>query len=274
MHIDNVKEKADPFLFHIISQSNTLNEKSKELIYQYYDTSYERGAIALLHHLPLSQMMFDIFNNTGDREAAVYYTYKKKQFSYQLMNGICDDYYGERYCKFGAPFVIRVYIQNYDPIPSEVFNIADWNYMSDRKDGFLGYIYGSFYKKEIYVAGLQSDIGQRYSFLFGKKCESFYNNGQSVIYIENDLIVDKFHIYIPYIRNYFQRDWISILMQAVVDVCYNRNIEYLNLLQYTRDPEEEGYIVDRIYSHHFSNYVEGQIFVEGLAFNRIAIRNL
>lgn len=81
MRFDMAKGNTDPFLFQIISQCRTLDEDEKRLIYQYYDTPYERASIALLHHVQLSKMMFDIFNNTGEREAMVFFTYKKNHQS-------------------------------------------------------------------------------------------------------------------------------------------------------------------------------------------------
>lgn len=252
-------ENNDNFLRSALDKYSMLDNEKKELLYKYYNTPYDRSAIALLYNMSLAEMMFDIFNKNGYEESEVYFKHKNRRYSFILMNGICDDYYGEKYCKFGTPFVIRIYMPDYSPIPCEIFSMADWNYMSNRKDGFIGYIYGSFYQNEIYVAGMQSDICQRYTYLYGQQTKTFYNDGHDIIYIENDLIVKKYKQYIPYIRRYFQREWLDIFMKSLIIVCYKHHIQNMNLLKYTRDTE--GYIVDRIYNQHFNKFIVGEKFV-------------
>ena len=263
---------SDVFLKRIV-EKYIFSTEDQEIIYKYFDSPYERTSISMVENIPMDYLMYEVFNNIGKVVFEKEYTYKGRHFSFSFFEGLCDDYYGNRYCKFGNPFVIRVYIDEIIPIPHEVYDMADWNFMNARKEGFLGYIYGSYSNDSIYIAGIQSDLCQRYTYLFGQYTESFYKTNGSVVYIENDLVVDKYKYVIPYIRKFFQREWINILMAAVLQCKNFLGFSKVHLLDYTLS-EDDGEIVDRIYKLHFKKCFEDIVTINNQVFNTISLEKL
>lgn len=248
-------------------------EADKQLIFKYFDSPYERTSIAMVENIPMDYLMYDVFNNIGEETFEKSFSYRGRIFHLTYFSGLCDDYYGNRYCKFGTPFVIRVYINGETPIPNEVFDMADWNFMSARKEKFLGYVYGSFCNDSVYIAGIQSDLCQRYTYLFSQYTETFYKTNNAVVYIENDLIVNKYKYVIPYIRKSFQREWIDILMKAVLECRSHNKYSNLYLLKYEFQ-DEDGEVVDRIYHQHFEKYLENFIQIGNQSYSALSLNAL
>lgn len=233
---------------HILGNSH-LEGLAKEVFVKYVDTETDRQAIALMHGMSLKQLLMDVFNNTAPVSEKYYINFKTYCYSYNEMQGTCDDYCGDRFGKFGQPRVLRVYLKNCTQIPKELFEFADWNYMSAGLDYFIGYIYGVIYNNTYYISGIQSDFAQRYTFLYQN--EGYVNIAYqgNVVEVENELLVEKYSKYIPDIRRCFQRFWVTIFLKIIKDYSIKNNIEAIGIQHFELTTEEQlkGNIVNRIY---------------------------
>jgi hypothetical protein len=165
------------------------------------------------------------------------------------MYGLVDDYFGERYGKFGRPITFRVYLKTDNKLSDEIFKLADWNFMSAGKECFIGYIIGSIYDNKLWISGIQSDISQRYSWLFQKRGIREIRVGNQVKKMDNSQFIQEYKKEIPIIRNTFQRDWIKILLCSILHFITNNGINTFLLQKFELDELEnkKGAFMHRIY---------------------------
>ena len=165
------------------------------------------------------------------------------------MWGLVDDYWGDRFGKFGTPVTLRIYFENSTLIPMEMFHLADWNFMSADEDGYLGYIYGSKEENTLWLSGLQSDFCQRYSWLFQKRGIREIRCGLQKKTLDNLSLIEKYKPFIPILRKAFQREWIIIFLLGICTWMNNTGAIRCAIHQFPLTPGEssKGTFMKRIY---------------------------
>lgn len=191
------------------------------------------------------------FNDTAPLTAPLPFTYRSIPFVCAAMEGICDDIADDRWPLFGAPVTLRCYLGDDTLLPQGMFEAADWNFMDAGLPGFLGYAYGGHHEGTLYLAGLQSDLGVRYSYLFqGRAGGTEIRVGDEVVTRPAEEMVALYGAYVPVLRRTFQRYWISIMLGAVAMWARTRpGIDRIAILRFPFRPEEsaEGHVVHRVY---------------------------
>jgi hypothetical protein len=191
------------------------------------------------------------FNETAPLAEPIDFTYRGIPFSVVAMAGTCDDVAGERFPAFGDPVTLRCYLSDDTLLPQGMFEAADWNYMDAGRPGFVGYAYGVRYDRTLYLAGVQSDLGVRYSYLFqGRSDGTDVRSGDRVELREAGDLAARYGDCVPVLRRSFQRYWISIMLGAVAAWASGEpELTELGLLQFALEPEEDrkGHVVHRLY---------------------------
>ena len=191
------------------------------------------------------------FNETAPLSEPIDFTYRKVPFSVVAMAGTVDDVAGERFPAFGEPVTLRCYLSDDTLLPRGMFEAADWNYMDAGRPGFVGYAYGVRHDRTLYLAGVQSDLGVRYSYLFqGRSDGTDVRSGDRVELREAGDLATRYGEFVPVLRRSFQRYWISIMLGAVAAWASGEpELAELGLLQFALEPEEDrkGHVVHRLY---------------------------
>jgi hypothetical protein len=221
-----------------------------DLLTQWLEDPTPREDIAAALGLPLGTLVRS-FTETAPRSAPAGFRYRGIPFSVVAMAGICDDVCDDRFPRFGAPVTLRCYLADQTLLPQGMFEAADWNFMDAGRPGFLGYAYGVRHEDTLYLAGLQSDLGARYSYLFqGRGDDTEVRVGEGTQTLYPDELVARFGSFVPVLRRTFQRYWIQILLGAVCTWAdAEPDLAEIGLLRYELEPDEQarGNVVHRVY---------------------------
>lgn len=222
----------------------------RELFTRWLDDPTPREDIAAAMGVPLGQLL-RAFNDTAPLSEQIEFRYRGIPFTVVSMANVCDDIGGERYPRFGAPMTLRCYLADETMLPQDMFEAADWNYMDAGRPGFLGYAYGVAYGPALYLAGMQSDLAVRYSYLFqGRGGTTEIRVGDEVEEREADELAARYGRHVPVLRRTFQRYWIQILLAAVTTwALAEPGLTELGLLRFPLEPDEDqrGHVVHRVY---------------------------
>lgn len=237
------------FLERQISSSPRMRERAG-LFRCYFDSPTPREELAPLLGMPKGQLL-RIFNDTAPLGPPLRYRFGGASFVLYPMAGLCDDFHGERFGKFGAPLTLRLYLTAEAGLPAEFFEAADWNFMDAGLPYFVAYAYGTRLGDTLFFSGLQSDVAQRYTYLYlGRGEGTEVREGLETSYRQTEDLRTRFGAYVPLFRRLFQRRWVDIVLAGVL--CYvlrERGVEKLAFQQFPLLEEEDapGHIVHRIY---------------------------
>lgn len=190
------------------------------------------------------------FNSTAPLSDPISFVYRRIAYGVRGMYGLCDDVADNRYPLFGAPLTLRCYIEDRSLMPQGMYEAADWNFMDAGIDGFVGYAYGVLHEKTLYLAGLQSDLAVRYSYLFQERGETTeVRRGDDVVERSAGEMKAAFGQYVSVLRRTFQRYWIQVLLGACLTWAERDGLDSIGLLQFERNDEENqsGHVVQRVY---------------------------
>jgi hypothetical protein len=217
---------------------------------RYFDSPIGRQEAAEREGLPLGRLL-RTFNETAPLSPPVVYDFGGREFAVRSMDALCDDFHGPRFGPFGDPLTLRMYLTGAAGLPAEMFRLADWNFMDGREPFFVGYAYGSVCAGLFFLSGIQSDVAQRYTYLFqGNRGDTEVREGEEVVLRSTEDLRQLYGSFVPVFRKVFQRRWIPALMAGVVAACRERGIEAVALQRFALTAEEErpGHIVHRIYA--------------------------
>ncbi|RKT82965.1 hypothetical protein SAMN05421805_10361 [Saccharopolyspora antimicrobica] len=219
----------------------------RELLTRWLTDPTPREDIAASMGIPLGRLLRS-FNETAPLADPVRFRYRGVPFSVVAMAGTCDDVQGDRFPRFGRPVTLRCYLDDETLLPQGMFEAADWNFMDAGRPGFLGYAYGVHHDSALYLAGVQSDLAVRYTYLFqGRGGETEVRIGDEVEVRGPD---DRYRDHVPVLRRTFQRYWIQIMFGAVLAWARREpGLRELGLLRFDLEPEESanGHVVRRVY---------------------------
>lgn len=228
----------------------------RELFTRWLTDPTPREEIAERLGLPVGALLRS-FNQTAPLEGPLPFTYRSNPFLSLSMAGICDDIADDRWPLFGTPVTVRCYLGDDTLLPQAMCEAADWNFMDAGRPGFLGYAYGTHHEGTLYLAGLQSDVGVRYSYLFQGRVGGGDGDsgpevrvGDDVVSLPAEELVAAYGAYVPVLRRTFQRYWIQVMLGAVTSWTRTRpDIGHLAILQFAFRPEEnvKGNVVHRVY---------------------------
>jgi hypothetical protein len=222
----------------------------RELLVRWLEDPTPREDIAAALGMPLGTLL-RAFAETAPLSGPIRFLYRGVRFSVVAMAGICDDVCGDRFPRFGAPVTLRCYLADDTLLPQGMFEAADWNFMDGGRPGFLGYAYGVRHHRALYLAGLQSDLAVRYSYLFqGRGGSTEVRSGEDAQERDPAELVARYGSYVPVLRRTFQRYWIQVLLGAVCAwAAAEPDLTELGLLKYALEPEEDerGHVVHRVY---------------------------
>jgi hypothetical protein len=248
--VDTVTPPAQDFYRRWVRGNSYLGERAA-LLARWLDDDTDRAEIAAALGVPLGSLLRS-FNDTAPVGAPIPFRYRGIGFAVTGMAGVCDDIVGDRFPRFGAPITLRCYLTDTDLLPQRLHELADWNFMDAGRDGFLGYGYGVRYERTAYLAGLQSDLAARYTYLFqGRGAGTDVRVGERVEYRAAADLAAAYGPYVPALRRTFQRYWIDILLAATLTWARTAAPELadLGLLQFPLEPAEAvpGHVVHRVY---------------------------
>jgi hypothetical protein len=222
----------------------------RDLLFRWLEDPAEREDIAASQGMKLGELLRP-FNETAKLSDPVEFMYRYMSFSVVAMAGICDDVAGDRYPRFGAPVTLRCYYTAPGPLPQDMHDAADWNFMDAGRPGYLGYAYGVRFGPAVYLAGLQSDLAVRYSYLFqGRDGSTAVRDGDEVTERDTAYLAARYGRYIPVLRRTFQRYWMLVLLGAVCAWARTEpELSEFALLKYVLEPaeRERGNVVGRLY---------------------------
>ncbi len=191
------------------------------------------------------------FNTTAALGDPLPFTYRSVPYTCVPMNGTCDDIADGRWPLFGDPVTLRCYLADETLLPQGMFEAADWNFMDAGLRGFVGYAYGAHHDGTLYLAGLQSDLGVRYGYLFqARSGGTEVRSGDDVVARAAEDLVFEYGRYVPVLRRVFQRYWIPVLLGSVVRWARSRaDVHSIGFLQFDYRAEErgQGHVVRRVY---------------------------
>ncbi|RLK58204.1 hypothetical protein CLV68_4298 [Actinokineospora cianjurensis] len=191
------------------------------------------------------------FNSTAPLGDPLPFGYRSAPFATVSMAGTCDDVADGRWPLFGTPMTLRCYLRDLSLLPQDMVEAADWNFMDAGLPGFLGYLYGSVHDGTLYLAGLQSDLGVRYSYLFqGRGGGTEVRVGDDVVERSAEEMVAAYGEYVPVLRRTFQRYWIQIMLGAAVTWARSAGVDRIGILRFPFRSEEDvqGHVVRRVYA--------------------------
>ena len=222
----------------------------RELLVRWLEDPTPREDIARSLEMPLGVLVRS-FTETAPLSEPMGFRYRNIPFAVVAMAGTCDDVSDDRFPRFGAPVTLRCYLMDNTLLPQEMFEAADWNFMDAGRGGFLGYAYGVRHNDTLYLAGMQSDLAARYTYLFqGRGGDTEVRAGEGTrTYYPTDLVA-RVGSFVPVLRRTFQRYWIQILLGAVCTWAgAEPGLTQVGLLQYALDPHEDvrGNVVHRVY---------------------------
>jgi hypothetical protein len=236
------------FLRRWVDDNAHLGER-RELLRRFIVDPTPRDEVARSLGMPLGRLL-RAFNDTAPLGPHCAFSYRRVPFHVIAMLGTCDDVVGGRYPMFGQPVTLRCYFRD-PPLPQGMLEAADWNFMDAGRPGFVGYAYGVRHEGTLYLAGLQSDLGVRYAYLFqGRGDTTDVRVGDDVVGCSAADMAARFGHCVPALRRTFQRYWIAILLAAALTWAQEQGgVTELGLLQFSREPEERerGHVVQRVY---------------------------
>jgi hypothetical protein len=222
----------------------------RELLLAWLEDPTDREEVAEKAGLSLGALLRR-FNETAPLSPPIGFRYRQTGFTVVGMAGVCDDVSGDRYPKFGSPVTVRCYYADPSVLPQAMFEAADWNFMDAGRPGFLGYGYGVRHGRTLYLAGLQSDLSVRYSYLFqGRTGATDVRTGDSVEQRPASELTQRYAPYVPVLRRTVQRYWIQIMLGAAAAWAdAEPEVTEIGLLRFALEPEEaeHGNIVHRVY---------------------------
>ncbi len=246
--VETVSLSADDFLTRWVYGNPALVDR--KLLIRWLEDPTPREDIAAALGIPLGTLLRP-FNETAPLQEPVGFCYRGVPFSVVAMAGICDDVCGDRYPRFGAPVALRCYLADMTLLPQGMFDAADWNFMDAGRPGYLGYAYGVRHGSAIYLAGVQSDLAVRYSYLFqGRGGRTAVRVAEEVVERDPADMVDRYSSYVPVLRRTFQRYWIPVLIGAICAwACTEQELTEVGVLSYALEPAEDvrGNVVHRVY---------------------------
>jgi hypothetical protein len=230
---------------------NSYIKNNLNLFILYLNSSIDRQEAAEQEGIKIGELL-KIFNKTAPVLNPIKYSYQKIDIDYVIrpMNGLCDDYYGDRYGKFGNPVTLRIYLTEKCGLPAKFFELADWNFMDADLPYFVGYSYGSQYDNILFLSGIQSDIAQRYTYLFLAKGEGTQvRENDEIQFRDTDDLKEKYGILVPRFRKIFQRNWIDIMFAGILSYMIVNKLEAVAIHQFPLIEEENQsiHLVNRIY---------------------------
>ncbi len=221
----------------------------RELFTRWFADPTPREDIAEQRGVPLGVLLRS-FNDTAPLQPPLPFSYRRIGFEVVAMAGVCDDVADGRFPMFGEPITLRCYMRAPAPLPQRMFEAADWNYMDAGRPGFVGYAYGVRHGSAVYLAGLQSDLGARYTYLFqGRDDSSEVRRGDDVLELPAAQRHEPVEL-VRVLRRTFQRTWIEILLGAVLTWSAGADgLREIGLLQFPMTAEENapGTVVHRVY---------------------------
>ena len=238
---------AQNFLAEWVYENPTLADR-RALFTRWFTDPTPREDIAEQLGMPLGELL-RAFNATAPLQPALPFTYRGVGFEVVAMNGVCDDVADGRFPLFGAPVTLRCYMRTPAPLPQRMFEAADWNFMDAGRPGFVGYAYGVRHDAGVYLAGLQSDLGARYTYLFqGRGETSEVRRGDEVVDLPAAQRQEPAE-FVRMLRRTFQRTWVEIMLAAVLTWSANAGLQEIALLQFplTADEDVPGTVVHRVY---------------------------
>jgi hypothetical protein len=228
---------------------NAALDGRRELFARWFTDPTPREEIAERLRISLGALLRSL-NDTAPLQPPLPFGYRGVGFEVVAMAGVCDDVADGRFPLFGAPITLRCYMQAPAPLPQRMFEAADWNYMDAGRPGFVGYAYGVHHGATLYLAGLQSDLAVRYTYLFqGRGAYSQVRRGDKVVELPARLRQEPVEL-VRSLRRTFQRTWIEILLGAVLTWAAAKDeITQVGLLQFPMTAEEDvrGTVVHRVY---------------------------
>jgi hypothetical protein len=246
--VETIVAPAGDFLRRWVYENPEL--VGRDLLFQWIEDPTEREEIAAAHGISLGALLRP-FNETAPLSEPIEFKYRSVSFSAIAMAGICDDVCGDRYPRFGEPITLRCYFTDPTLLPQSMYEAADWNFMDAGRPGYLGYAYGVRHGRTVYLAGLQSDLAVRYSYLFqGRGGRTAVRMGDEVAEREPADMVARYGAAVPVLRRTFQRYWIPVLIGAVCAWARTEpGLGELGLLKYELggDERRRGNVVNRVY---------------------------
>lgn len=222
----------------------------RELFTRWFADPTPREDIAAATGMTLGALLRS-FNDTAPLSEPVGFRYRGIPFTVVGMAGVCDDIAEGRFPQFGAPVTLRCHLADDTLLPQGMVEAADWNFMDAGRPGFLGYAYGVRHEDTLYLAGVQSDLAVRYSYLFqGRDGGSEVRVGDVVERVDPSELAARYGPYVPVLRRTFQRYWIPVLLGAVAAWARTEpGLDELGLLRFPLQPGEgeRGHVVQRVY---------------------------
>jgi hypothetical protein len=221
----------------------------RELFTRWFTDPTPREEIAERLGLSLGELLRRL-NATAPLEPALPFRYRSIPFAAVGMAGVCDDVADGRFPMFGEPVTVRCYLTDPDLLPQRMYEAADWNFMDAGRPGFVGYAYGVVHDGAVWLAGVQSDLGARYTYLFqGRGEDTEVRRGDEVPLLPAGQRQEPVEL-VRVLRRSFQRTWIEVMLGAVLVWAERRGgIDRLGLLQFplTEDEDTGGTVVHRVY---------------------------
>lgn len=240
----------EPDWLHRWVYRNPLLADRRELFTTWLTDPTPREDIAERLGLSLGELLRR-FNTTAPLGEPAPFRYRSVPYTCVPMAGTCDDIADGRWPLFGEPVTLRCYLTDDTVLPQGMFEAADWNFMDAGLRGFVGYAYGAWHDGTLYLAGLQSDLGVRYGYLFqGRSGGTEVRSGDEVVARAAEDLVTEYGPYVPVLRRVFQRYWIAVLLGAVAAWARSRpDVHGIGFLQFDYLPEErgQGHVVRRVY---------------------------
>ncbi|WP_156755499.1 hypothetical protein [Actinokineospora pegani] len=246
--MDTVEVEAGDWLREWVADNPALGERAA-LVARWVSDPTPREEIAPAEGMALGELL-RAFNDTGPLGEPLRFAYRAAGFECVPMTGTCDDIADDRWPQFGVPTTLRVYLADPSLLPPGMCEAADWNFMDAGRPGFLGYAYGASHDGTLYLAGVQSDIAVRYSYLFqGRAGGAEVRVGQDVVTVPAQEMVDRYAAHVPVLRRTFQRYWIQVMLGAATAWALREGVGGIGILRFPPRPEEDvrGHVVDRVY---------------------------
>jgi hypothetical protein len=241
---------ADDFIKRWVHDNQWLSPARRELLGRWVDDPTPREEVAEQLGVSLGELLRS-FNDTAPISPPIGFRYRGAGFAVTTMAGTCDDIADGRYPQFGSPVTLRCYLTDTSLLPQGMFEAADWNFMDAGRPGFLGYAYGVRSGETLYLAGVQSDIAVRYSYLFqGRGGETEIRVGDEVQVRGTEDPAALYGQYVSALRRTFQRYWIQVMLGAVAAWAEaEQDLTELGLLEFPLTTEEgtQGHVVQRVY---------------------------
>jgi hypothetical protein len=244
-----VRAPEEDFLRRWVYDNPALADR-RELFARWFADPTPREEIAEALGLSLGELLRTL-NDTAPLQPPLPFRYRGIRFAVVAMAGVCDDVADGRFPLFGTPITLRCYLEEPDLLPQRMFEAADWNFMDAGRPGFVGYAYGVRHGSAVWLAGVQSDLGARYTYLFQGRGEGTeVRRGDDVVDSPAEQRLEPVEL-VRTLRRTFQRTWIEIMLGAVLTWARGEDgLDSVGLLQFPLTSEEDvaGTVVHRVYS--------------------------